>query len=173
MVAQIHRAGPTAVAMWASPVSGIPPRRMAARRLGAVKSMGRFGPGMSIGMRAKCFHKGEDKDPMVIYSGQALKAWAEIIQDGWPQHSVLQCVLGEAINRHAKVANPCAQCRDPTEVLNLCLRTLGWNITGCTRMKDDLGNDINFMQHSNGLTQELAKASSKRWSDCNNLWRQQ
>ena len=56
-VATIHRAGPAAVALWGSAITGLPGKRLHALRLQAARAFNSVPQGAAVGLRIRCFKK--------------------------------------------------------------------------------------------------------------------
>ena len=75
----VHRAGPTASAIWGQAVTGIPDSRLHSLRVSAAKAEGKLPKGSSLGFRLRCSHREALRGPLLINTKQVVLAWAEAI----------------------------------------------------------------------------------------------
>ena len=71
-----HRAGPTASALWGTPVAGLAPNALHGIRLGAIRAQGRLPKGASVGLRINSSPAARRFDPAAIHHGDVALQWA-------------------------------------------------------------------------------------------------
>ena len=170
-VASIHRAGPAAVALWGSAITGLPGKRLHALRLQAARAFNAVPQGAAVGLRLRCFRKGASYDPAVLNIQQVGKAWAEAVQSGYPPLNILDDLLAEAKARATRHTQPWAHSVDPVDATFLSLRRLGWSLDSFRLGHDDLGDPIDAMRFGQAEIARRATQSANRWSDRQSLYR--
>ena len=147
---QVHRAGPSAVALWGSCVHGLADTRLHQLRIMAAHAEGRLPRGASTALFLGCVKRGWRRDPLVITSADSVKQYGEVLWDGLLSATVLQSLFEDGAKQAAK-ERPWVSCRDPVAALIISAQRVGWRLTGPTRAVDDLARPacvVDPIQHS-------------------------
>ena len=124
VIAPVHRAGPTAVAMWGASITGVPDGRLTTLRVQAAKAEARLPKGASLGLSLAASRAGWRRDPLVITTFDSLKVFLQIVWDRHLTSTVVSSLIEQAHVQAAK-PRPWVSCTDPVQALVLTLQRVG------------------------------------------------
>ena len=98
----VHRAGPTAAALWGSSVTGLTDSNLHGLRLGSLQAVGRVAKGSSVGLRIAATKAGRRSDPARLHCELVMQQWATTVWEGYPKLQLHEKTLQGARQQLAK-----------------------------------------------------------------------
>ena len=103
-----------------------------------MKSEGRLPAGASAVLRLKSMYRGFWRDPLLIYAGEGVQAWAQCLKTSLPSLGVLESVLEGSRDILFK-KSPWARCCNPAQALVLALARVGGKMDAAAKFSGSEG----------------------------------
>jgi hypothetical protein len=167
-VGAVHRAGPTASAVWGSSVTGLAGGKLASLRRAAAKAEGVVKAGISVGLRLGTARGGHARDPLVVNAGLVARAWALGLWVARPTKGLMAAVW-EALTDLVCEPAPWAQVVDPAAVYSLTLARIGIATESSTTVRLRDGSLLDVEHFSPRGFQDVVKAAAREAADVDAL----